>query len=348
MGRRYAWYARSEYAAKRKKALLSILALRLAICGILLYIMRMSKAVVIRYKPSRPGGAVDKAACAAMLKRAFNALSKGEAPDTNAFLRSLFGGGVVGMKTNCLARQIATTKALVSALGDALTATAGVRDNDIIIWERTNAELMQAGYTLNASSSGRRCFGTDSNGVGYNERFFKAGKVQTLISNVVTSMIDHSINVPVLKDHSIAGMSGGLKNMFGAIRNPNKYHMNNCDPYVADVNSLKPIRKKHRLTLIDAFKVQYDKGPGFNPACNLAYGGIIVSCDPVAADAVAFELLERIRKAKGLAPLSDVGRPVKYLASAKKAGLGENELKNIDVQVIGLNADGRISAGGLF
>ena len=57
------------------------------------------------------------------------------------------------------------------------------------------------------------------------------------------------INLPVLKDHDGAGVTIALKNMYGAIHNPNKYHPNGCDPYVADLNMLPEIRS--RMKLID-------------------------------------------------------------------------------------------------
>lgn len=37
-------------------------------------------------------------------------------------------------------------------------------------------------------------------------------------------------------------MSIALKNMYGAIHNPNKYHRNGCDPFAADLNILPDIR----------------------------------------------------------------------------------------------------------
>ena len=38
------------------------------------------------------------------------------------------------------------------------------------------------------------------------------------------------INVPQVKDHGICGMTLAMKNFFGAIHNPNKYHIGNGDP----------------------------------------------------------------------------------------------------------------------
>lgn len=261
--------------------------------------------------------------------------------DPKPFLKSLFPKGVVGIKTNCLAGFNPTLKPLVDALTTLLIKAAGIEENDIIIWERSNRELKNAGYKLNASSFGRRCLGTDASGVGYSRDFYNSGKVNSLVTRILTRMVDHSINLPVLKDHSIAGMSAGMKNMFGAVNNPNKYHGNNCDPYTADVNNLAPIKDKHRLTIIDAARIQYDNGPGFDSRSLDYYNGLIISNDPVAADRVALRIFEYFRAKNGRPPLAKVGRPVKYLDSAQKIGLGESDINRIDLRVVKVNEEGR-------
>jgi uncharacterized protein (DUF362 family) len=259
-----------------------------------------------------------------------------------------FPKGVIGIKTNCIARTFnSTPTALADALSDLLTQ-AGFDENDIVIWERTSRELSKAGYTLNASSSGRRCLGTDTNGLGYSGDFYNSGDVSSLVSRILTDMVDYNINLPVLKDHSIAGLSAGMKNMYGAINNPNKYHDNNCDPFCAHVSNLEPIRKKNRLAVIDAVQVQYDRGPGFVAEYTARYNGIIISDDPVAADRVCLEILEQLRKVNGLPSLEKVGRPVKYLASAQQLGLGTADMKQIDVDVAVVDKNGQARVGGLF
>ena len=62
------------------------------------------------------------------------------------------------------------------------------------------------------------------------------GSAGSLLSNTLAHTCDAVINLPVLKDHGIVGVTLALKNLFGAIHNPNKYHTNAGDPYVADVN----------------------------------------------------------------------------------------------------------------
>jgi len=48
------------------------------------------------------------------------------------------------------------------------------------------------------------------------------GSVGSLLSTTLTRTCDAVVNLPVLKDHGIVGVTMALKNLFGAIHNPNK------------------------------------------------------------------------------------------------------------------------------
>jgi uncharacterized protein (DUF362 family) len=154
--------------------------------------------------------------------------------------------------------------------------------------------------------------------------------------------------MPVLKDHSLAGLSGGFKNMYGAVHNPNKYHDNNCDPYAAHVSNLAPIREKTRLIIIDAVNVQYNGGPGYDSRYLENYGGVIIAKDPVAADTIALEILEKLRAKNNLPDLATAGRPVKYIKTAEALGLGVADRNKIDLIVLTADGDGQVSKGDLI
>ncbi|HUV31399.1 MAG TPA: DUF362 domain-containing protein [Acidobacteriota bacterium] len=306
----------------------------------------MSRVVVVKSNGKPTGNGFGRQEYVALLSAGLGWLS-GE-NEVRAALRKYLPSGTIGMKTNCLVgRRNSTPVALVDALSQLLTG-AGFDENDLVVWDRTNRELAGADFPLNAASRGRRCLGTDTNGAGYSEEFYSFGEVNSLVTRILTDMVDHNVNLPVLKDHSIAGLSAGLKNMYGAIHNPNKYHGNNCDPYCAHVSNLSPIRQKNRLTVLDAVRVQYDRGPGFVGRHMYSYNGVVISDDPVAADRVGLEILERIRAINGLPSLEKAGRPVKYLGSAEATGLGTADLSRIDLNVVLVDADGRRRPGELF
>jgi len=304
----------------------------------------MSRVIVIRAK-SGWTYPFDKKQYRQLLETGIRLLTETES--VGDALRFLIPGGKVGMKANCLTRRLNSTPvALGEALTELLTDT-GREPNNLIIWDRTNRELEQSGYRLNASSFGSRCLGTDTNGVGYSEEFYNSGEVNSLVSRILTDLVDHSINLPILKDHSIAGLSGCLKNMYGAIHNPNKFHDNNCDPFAAHVSNLNPIRDKHRLAIMDAVRIQYQGGPGFNSEYLAPYGGLIISSDSVAADRIGLELIESLRAQRGLPSLENAGRPVKYLKSAEGLGLGTADMEKIDIETYRLTDSGQPLKGGL-
>jgi uncharacterized protein (DUF362 family) len=306
----------------------------------------MSSVVVVKLAECPPDGKVDSGAYRRLLEIGLIALSG--AANLKSALAGILPGGVVGFKTSCLARKFNSTPV---ALVDALTRMlidGGFDANDLIVWERTSRELADAGFVLNASSQGVRFLGTDANGIGYAREFSTSGEVSSLVSRIMTDMVQHSVNLAVLKDHSVAGLSGGLKNMYGAIHNPNKFHANCCDPYCAHVNNLEPIRDKHRLTIIDAVRVQYDGGPGYMAQFMATFGALVISRDPVAADRVGLEILEKLRKDHGRPPLAQVGREVKYLKTAKAIGLGEEDLTRIDLKVLTVDELGQAVTGELF
>ncbi len=301
----------------------------------------MSSVCVIKYAGKNKGKQLASEKYQQLLEIGLKTLS-GESKISDA-VRKFIPSGVIGMKVNCLTRNLNSTPVpLTDGLTKILTNT-GIDDNNIVIWERTNRELEQAGFDLNASSFGRRCLGTDTNGIGYSADFYTSGEVNSLVSRVMTDLVDFNINLPILKDHSIAGLSACLKNMYGAINNPNKFHDNNCDPFAADISNLEPIRSKNRLSIIDAIRVQYNGGPGYDSRYLGFYNGLIISTDPVAADRIGLEILEHLRKINKLPTLKQTEREVKYLRTAEQLGLGVASRKNIDLKVIAVDDTGQQS-----
>jgi uncharacterized protein (DUF362 family) len=253
-----------------------------------------------------------------------------DAPGAAAAWRELFKPKErVGLKVNTLG--LSTQPVVVDAIVAGLRK-AGLPAENIVIWDRFDVELEQAGFRINKSSSGVRCRGTDAEriGGGYQRQVESSGAIGSCYSRIAAEQVDVLISVPVLKDHNLAGASLGLKNFFGAIHNPNKYHDRNCDPYIADVVSHRFIRPKWRLTVCDATRGQYQAGPAYHPGFAWPFGGLIVGTDVVAVDAVAADLLDAQRKAKGLRTLGEERRPAKHIATASKRGLGISDLSWID------------------
>ncbi|UCE18661.1 MAG: DUF362 domain-containing protein [Gemmatimonadota bacterium] len=226
---------------------------------------------------------------------------------------------VVGIKVNCLAgKGLSTHPELVEGIVAGLTS-AGIKEKNIIIWDRLTEDLKRAGFQINMNGNGVRCYGTDAPGADYERQLTIIGSVGSRLSRILTRQCTAMINVPVLKDHSIAGVSVSLKNLFGAIDNPNKYHLDGCNPYVADLCAAKAITDKSRLIICDALTAQYEGGPPYMPQWAWPFNGILVGTDPVALDQVGYGILERKRREKGLLSLAEAGREPEYIATAADA-----------------------------
>lgn len=140
------------------------------------------------------------------------------------------------------------------------------------------------------------------------------------------------INVPFLKTHNIAGMTGCLKNLSHAlIRRPGKYHANACAPFVGDIVALPAIRNKLRLHLVNALRVVYRGGPAVGIENVYTHAGLIMSTDLVAADAVGIDLLNDQREKVKLPPIGDQEGRIPHVHAAAQRGLGTDDQDYIRV-----------------
>lgn len=254
--------------------------------------------------------------------RGFQLLTAGE--DVSSSVLSIFSSvELIGIKINTLGgRNISTRPAVSLALAKTLSE-GGVEESGIIIWDRSNRELRESGYKLKDTGAGVRILGTDTDGYGYTPDLVSHLNVGSRFSSIQTSHIQSSISLAILKDHGLAGVTAGMKNYFGAVHNPNKYHDDNCNPYVAEVFDSPPVKTKHKLSILDALTVQYHRGPSFHPQWSAPFGALIFSCDPVAADFIGWKIIDRLRTQNGLSSLEEEKRIPLYLETAARMGLGK-------------------------
>lgn len=251
----------------------------------------------------------------------------------DAWARFFAPDDIVAVKVNSITgRRLSTSPALVTAIARGLRS-CGVPEHNIIVWDRMTWELEKAGFAVNFAREAPLCFGTDAPSVGYESSPTELGAVGSCFSRIVTQHATALINVPVLREHALAGVSIALKNYYGAIHNPNKYHSDGCSPFVADVSTHPDIRGKTRLNICDAVKVQFHGGPGYKPKRVSHFGGILVSTDPVALDTVGTHEIDKLRKSNGLRTLREEGRYPAYLsiASDERHALGVSDRSRIDV-----------------
>jgi uncharacterized protein (DUF362 family) len=136
---------------------------------------------------------------------------------------------------------------------------------------------------------------------------------------------DVLINVPILKHHSMARVTMGMKNLMGLLGGNRSAIHPGFDQKLADVNTvLVP-----HLTILDAFRVLKAHGPNSGTPEDVDLTRhVIVGADPVAVDSYGAALFGRVtgRELKG----PDIG----YIRIGHEMGLGEMDLARVDVKEI--------------
>lgn len=262
-------------------------------------------------------------AAAEMVERAVKELT-GESTLANAWRKFVHPSDVVGIKVNGLGlRNMASNKETVYAIIQGLVA-AGVQPANIVILEQWSGFLSATRVQRSEMPAGVRT------AVHTNSEVSAETRVPTGRTWFSRAMLGCTalIGVPLVKDHSLSGFTGAMKNMtHGNIKNPEDFHRNreglNCrSHHIPELFAHDAIRSRVRLHVMDAFKVLYNGGPQDNPAARSPYESVMVSTDPVALDRIGAEIVDQFRTQNNMRPLERSGRPVRYLELAEQLGLG--------------------------
>ena len=300
----------------------------------------LSRMVLVRdSRVIDSSGKVQQPLLQEMLDRALTTLT-GKSTIGDAWREFVKPGEVVGLKLNAnsvsqLRGSELTTHfpALTSAVLSGFEK-AGIAEENVVVWERSDEELASAGFSIQKDRGALRVLGTGvgrrgSGGPGFSRESFPVGSRSSRVSRIAAEMCSALINIPVLKDHGLTGITGAMKNHYGSIDNPRQYHgSNGTNPGVAEVNAIPVIREKQRLVLFDALLGVYNGGPRWQRQYVWPYGGILVGTDPVAADAVGLRILDEKRRAEGIGSLAPRAA---FLEAAEALGLGTKDRDQIDL-----------------
>ena len=241
---------------------------------------------------------------------------------------------VMGLKVNGLGgKGVSTHLALILAICERLQQ-AGIKPGNIVVWDRNARDLKACGLTISTDPSRIRCYGSDV--AGYEEQQEAWGTARIRLSKILTRECGMVIGLPILKDHSEAGVTFAMKNMYGVVDRPQDLHAGGCNPGVADLNCIPVVREKVRFTIGDAMTSVYDGGPGFHPERLWQPNALIVGEDRVAVDHTAWQMIERKRAEAGAPTLEASGRPPRYIATAADAAhrLGTNDPQRIHLMEV--------------
>ena len=297
-----------------------------------------SRVVLVRHPAVvDAAGKVQAPLLQSMLDKAITTFS-GKSTVADAWGRYFSPDDVVGLKINALGLQEVKGMDYTQhfpAMNNALAAglrAAGVKDGNIVVWDRSEEEMNEAGLSLQKEPGRMRflaCKSERRSPGEYAPATYPVGDRSSRVSTILADVCTALINVPVPKTHGRSVITCALKNHYGTIDNPFEFHANGCsNPGIAEVNAIPIIRKKEKLVVADALMIVPEGGARWTRRFTRPFGGVIVGTDPVAVDAVALKIIDEARAAEGMERLAP---QVQHLALAEKLGLGNSRLENIEL-----------------
>ncbi len=280
-------------------------------------------------------------------------------------------GDVVGIKVNPVgAPHVISAPEVLREIIDGLRS-AGLKPQDIVVYDRYRRQFYNAGFNkwlpegVRISNAAEDYQEMQMAIEGYDPDHYvdmaltmpgyDIGNLtarRSYAAKFITKEVNKLVNLAVLKDHQSAGVTLALKNLsHGLVNNVNRSHstysLNACGAFIPAVVSLPVIRNKVVLNIMDGVKGLYHGGPGANPKFVWEHRTIYFATDPVALDHVGWRVIDEKRVAVGMKRLVEdtpdqfshfVHRQPEHVEIAGAMGLGEWDLKKIDLRRIRLSA----------
>jgi uncharacterized protein (DUF362 family) len=290
-----------------------------------------ARARVVRVESSKiwKGEKRDPAVIAEMVNRgmiAFTGKSKAE----DAWKLFFKPGMRVGLKINLLGRPLLfTAREMTEAVATGVIG-AGVKPSDVIVWDRHADHFGPTDY---APGPGRLGEVIKVGGQYDPARALHGSRGVAPIDRIATEQTDVTVNLPILKDHGMAGVTLALKNIaFGCYSHYRSAHDGNCDPFVPEAYEHYLTQTKVPLHILDATKCCFDDGPQpRNVDAIWKENAIYIAADPVAMDVVCREVIMQKRRAAGA---SDKRSATRHIETAAQKKLGIADPARIDLVTV--------------
>lgn len=253
----------------------------------------------------------------AMVERGLTNLLKATSSRT-AWLSLITTQDTVGIKVYSTPGPLSGTRpAVVEAIATSLMA-AGLPAKQIIVWDKSETDLRDAGYFDLASRLGIRA--AASSRAGWDEtNYYDKPLIGALIygdhefertgdgvgrKSFVSKLVSHEmtkiINVPPLLNHNEASVSGNLYSLaLGSVDNSVRFE-NRGDRLaeaVPEIYALPVLADRVVLNIVDALVCQFEGGARGLLHYSTVLDQLRFSRDPVALDVLSIRELERQRRA---------------------------------------------------
>ncbi|MCU1258245.1 MAG: hypothetical protein JWO80_1130 [Bryobacterales bacterium] len=270
-------------------------------------------------------GAINQQSVNAMIDRGMSALA-GTRDAREAWAGFFRPSDAVGIKVNCSgAPQVCSRPEIVGEIVRNLI-TVGLKPQNIWIYERFGDQLesvhydrfVPAGVNIVAVETPRKSIlGYDPN-VYVETNFFGEEDTRSNLVRLVSERFDKIINVPNMKDHGAAGVTGCLKNIaYGNFSNVARSHYGektNTKTFIGTLASVEPLRSKTVLNVMDGLRGVWHGGPFVRDVRFTFYPKQMkFGTDPVAMDRLLLDVIEEKRRSEKAVSVWD--RDPKYLGA---------------------------------
>ncbi|HES59903.1 MAG TPA: DUF362 domain-containing protein [Caldithrix sp.] len=277
---------------------------------------------------------------------------------------------IIGIKVNPVgAGLISTRLELVDSIIKWLTGN-GIPENQIIIWDRFDYMLTDAGFTKErfpgigieglqtmdeAAAEGKtddnsKWLDADGNHVSlplFDQAVFYYADVEapqdlnylnqhvvntkySYFGKLLTQKLTKIINVPVFKNTG-NGISMATKNIgYAAICNTGRLHRPLFFDVCTEVLAFPCVRDKMVLNITDGLRGQYDGGPGPNASFVYDYNTLFFATDLIALDMTCHNILVQKRKEMKV-DVNEHPKYTEYLRYAQELNLGIADPGKIEV-----------------
>jgi hypothetical protein len=251
----------------------------------------------------------------AMVDRGVQSIT-GKSTSREAWLSLLSTQDIVGIKVySAPGPNSGTRPAVAGALAKSLIA-AGLAPRQIIVWDKSEPDLREAGFFELADDLGIRVAASSSAGYDPTNFYdtplignltwgdFEFGRTgegigrKSFVSKLVTQEMTKIINLTPLLNHNIAGVSGNLYGLaIGSVDNTLRFEL---DPTrlaksVPEIYAMAAVGDKVVLSITDALICQYEGGQRGLLHYSTVLNQLRFSRDPVALDMLSMKELDRQR-----------------------------------------------------
>jgi uncharacterized protein (DUF362 family) len=244
----------------------------------------------------------------------------GASQDSDAWRSFISPQDVVGIKVNCSgAPEINSSPELILAIVESVLA-AGVQAQNLYIYDRFESQMNIVKYTQSVAKGVRLATAEPEHSrgsiLGYDPYtyvevdFFGEEDTRSNLFRPITEKFTKIINVPTMKEHRAAGVTGCLKNLaYGSFSNVARSHqreVSNTYSFIGTLNTVEPLRSRTVLNVMDGLRSLWHGGPFLQSPQFLFFPKrIVLGTDPVAMDHTLIEMIEEKRKEHGAPSLFD-------------------------------------------